>query len=299
MTNPGVSIRDGLVYHLDRNGIPKGAGWHKQAFPWLGLCQRARGTVPVVLVHGFGYDPWATSDDNPHYLYQSGLGKISTFGRWRRDLTPERVAIGFGWYSVPFGWRGLWGSIRHGRWNRYRYAWDLAWEAGGVLAVMLRCLDGPVDVLCHSLGSRVVLAALAQERELPVRNILFMNGAEFAKPARIEAMANSHIRFVNLVVKEDDVLSKLDTHFAPVSGQGMPIGLDGLGGAAPENWIDIALDDPRVQAWGESHGWHLQGDNPEQYADHWWTYKNKGNQGLILAALNGEILNPPHREKLL
>jgi hypothetical protein len=293
ITNPGVSIRDELVYHLDRNGMPKGAGWHKQAFPWLGLCQRARGTVPLILVHGFGYDPWAASDDNPHYLHQSGFGKISTFGLWRRDLIPERAAIGFGWYSVPFGWRGLWGSIRHRRWNRYRWAWDLAWGAGGVMATMLRRMDGQVDVLCHSLGSRVVLAALAQESGLPVRNILFMNGAEFAKPARIEAMTNSHIRFVNLVVKEDDVLSKLDTHFAPVSGQGPPIGLDGLGGATPENWIDIALDDPEVQVWGASHGWHLQGDNPKQYADHWFTYKHKGNRGLIRAALDSEILNPP------
>ncbi len=253
----GISTRGGLVYYLDDHGQPEGLGVPPGMFPWTML---HGGGVPVILVHGFGYDPWRDSDDNPHF--QSLLGKASTFGLWRRDLIPDRASIGVGWYSVPLGWRGLLGAWRHGRWNRYRYAWDLAWEAGGVLAVMLRRLDGPVDVLCHSLGSRVVLAALAQESGLPIRNAVIMNGAEFAKPARIEAMANSKVRFVNLVVAADEVLAKLDTHFAPVSNQGPPIGLDGLSGAAPANWTDIRLDDPKTQAWGASRGWHLQGDNP-------------------------------------
>ena len=293
MTNPGVSIRNGLVYPLDRFGIPKVMGIGPRTFPWLELCQQARDTVPVIIVHGFGYEPWAASDNNPHYLLQSGFGKISTFGLWRRDLISERASIGFGWYSVPMGWRGVIGAWNNLRWNRYRYAWDLAEEAGRVLAIMLQRMGSPVDVLCHSLGSRVVLAALSQDRGLPVRNVVFMNGAEFAKPARIEAMSNSHIRFVNLVVGADEVLAKLDIKFAPESGQGLPIGLDGLGGAAPENWIDIALDDPEVKVWGASHGWHLQGDNPKEYADHWRTYKHKGNYGLICAALDGKVLNPP------
>lgn len=293
ITNSGVSIRDGLVYHLDRFGMPKGIGVQPKTFPWLGLCQQARGTIPVILVHGFSYDPWVASDDNPHYLYQSGLGKVSTFNLWRRDLIPKRAVIGFGWYSVPINFRNLLRAWVNGRAGCYRYSWDLAWKAGGVLAVMLRNLDGQVDILCHSLGSRVILAALAQERGLPVRNVVFMNGAEFAKPARIEAMSNKHIRFVNLVVAADEILAKLDIKFAPVSGQGLPIGLNGLGGATPENWIDIALDDPKVQAWGANHGWNLQGDNPKQYADHWFTYKHKGNQGLIRAALGSEILNSP------
>ncbi len=288
----GVSTRRGMVYPIDRFGMPARTGASPGVFPWLGLCQEARGNVPVVLVHGFGYNPWQASDNNPHY-HESGLGKTSTFGMWRRDLIPERAAIGFGWYSVPFGWRGLWGSVSNGRWNRYRYAWDLAWQAGRILSVMLRNLDGPVDILCHSLGSRVTLAALAQESSLPVRNIVLMNGAEFASSARIEAMANSHIRFINLVVKADEVLAKLGTHFAPGSYEELPIGLNGLSGDAPKNWTDIALDNPEVQDWGASHGWHLQGDNPKQYEDHWFTSKHKGNHGLISAALDGRELIPP------
>ncbi len=283
----GVSTRDGLAYHLDGHGEPKGIGVLPGMFPWRDL--RGDGGAPVVMVHGFGYDPWADSDDNPHYLHHTGLGKTSTFGLWRRGLVPDRTAIGLGWYSAPPGLRGVWRAWRHGRWNRYRYAWDLASEAGAVLAVMLRRLDGPVDVLCHSLGSRVLIEALEAERGLPVGNVVLMNGAEFAQPARLAAMANGHVRFVNLMVKADEVLAKLDTNFAPVCGQGPPIGLEGLGGACPENWTDIALDDPKTQTWGASHGWHLQGDNPKQYADHWFTYRHEGNRGLIRAALAGEL----------
>ena len=286
----GVSTRGGLAYYLDRDGRPEGLGVPPKMFPWRLLRRDPLGGVPVVLVHGFGYDPWARGDDNPHVV--GPLGQASTFGLWRRDLVPARAAIGLGWYSVPVGWRGLWGAWRHRRWNRYRWAWDLAEQAGTVLAVLLRRLDGPVDILCHSLGSRVVIAALGADTALPVKNVVFMNGAEFAVPAAFRARASRQVRFVNLVVKADDVLAKLDTAFAPVSRQGPPIGLAGLG-ARPNNWIDVALDDPQVQRWGATRGWHLAGDNPKQWADHWYTYRQPGNHGLIRAALNGDPLDPP------
>ncbi len=281
----GLSTRDGLVYHLDKDKRPKGGGLSPSMFSWNRL--RGESDIPVILIHGFGYDPWKNNDNNPHFV--GPLGEASTFGIWNRDLVPDRSVIGLGWYSVPPGFINLGKSLWNGRWNRYRYAWDLAWEVGTVLSVMLRHLDGPVDILCHSLGSRVALAALAQERDLPIRNMVLMNGAEFAKPARIQAMENKDINFVNLVVKADEVLAKLDTNFAPVSGEGPPIGLEGLEGASPENWSDILLDDSDVQAWGASRGWHLQGDNPKKYADHWFTYRHEGNHGLIRAALVGEI----------
>jgi len=251
-----------------------------------------KGPRQVILVHGFGYDPRANSRDNP--FFRSNLGEVGSFVRWERDLIEPRDAFGFGWYSVPLGWRGLKGAVFHGRWNRYRWAWDLAEEAGLVLRQLLQEMEGEPDLLGHSLGSRVILKAFETDEELPVRNVLFMNGAEFAKPAREIVKKHPSVYFTNLVVKEDDVLEKLDVHFAPVSGQGLPIGLARMDDPIPDNWLDIDLDDIETQMWGAKYGWHLQGDNPNGPWDHWRTYKHEGNWGLIQTVLAGSTkLSPP------
>ncbi len=284
---PGVSTHDDLAYYLDDAGLPEGGGVPPGVFHWEYL----RGTsndVPVAMVHGFDYDPWKNSDDNPHFA--GPPGKVSTFGMWRRDLVPDRTAIGLGWYSAPTGLRGLWRAFSHGRYNRYRYAFDMAWRAGRVLSVMLRRLEGPVDLLCHSLGSRVALAALAQERSLPVRNLVIMNGAEMALTGERVARANPHVNFTNLVVRSDKVLRYAGAVFAPEGGfYKVCLGQNGLGKDAPPNWRDIDLDDPTTQAWGREQGWNLKGDNPNSRGDHWWTYRNEGNHGLIRAALSAKL----------
>ncbi len=283
----GVTTHNGLAYYLDNAGLPEGGGIPPGMVDWPSLRGGSDG-VPVVLVHGFDYDPWKNSDDNPHFM--GPLGKMSTFGMWRRDLVPDRAAIGLGWYSAPVGLRGVLRAWRSGRWNRYRYAFDLAWEAGRVLSVMLRRLDGPVDVLCHSLGSRVALAALAQERGLPVRNLLIMNGAELVKTGEPIARANPQVNFTNLVVQSDKVLKYAGAKFAPEGGFGaVCLGQVGLGKDAPSNWRDVDLDDPVDQAWGRERGWNLKGDNPMSRGDHWYTYRHKGNRGMIRAALSGEV----------
>ena len=292
----GVSWFGGRMHGIDHHGLPESSGFMPESFPWRALQMGGETGQPVVMIHGFGYDPRARSTNNPHWPGPpvGAAGEAGSFPRWRRDLVPGgRPGLSFGWYSVPLGWRGVLGAWRAGRWNRYRLAWDLAAEAGQALAVMLRNLDGPVDLLCHSLGTRVVIKALMADTALPVGHVVLLNGAEFFKPARAVARANGHVRFVNLVVEADQVLSKLDRLFAPVRGNGPPIGLKGLGVSAPANWIDIPLDDMQAQLWGAGHGWHLQGDNPKKWADHWFTFRHEGNHGLIRAALDGQRLDPP------
>ncbi len=289
----GASTRNGMVYHLDSHGRPKGMGVPPGMFPWDTL-PGSTGSVPVVLVHGFNYDPWQdNSDNNPHFM--GPMGKMSTFGMWRRDLMGDRPSIGLGWYSVPMGWRGLLGAIRHSRWNRYRWAFDLAWEAGGVLGAMLRRLNGPVDVLCHSLGSRVVFAALAQEAALPVRNLLVMNGAELAVDAELIARRNPNVRITNLVVRSDRILKNFGAVFAPKGGlYEYTLGQRPLKNAPPK-WTDIDLDDLLTQTWGRQYGWDLRGDNPDSKGDHWFTYRHDGNKGMIQAALAGTLPGRPPR----
>ena len=277
----GVSIRGNLVYRLNKHGEPIGMGVPPGLFPW-------DNDVSTVMVHGFNYDPWTKDNHNPHFVSQAGLGKTSTFGLWRRNLVGDRGAFGLGWYSVPMGPKNLLRAWRNGRWNRYRWAWDLAWVAGGVLSEVLSRQGGSVDVLCHSLGSRVVLAALAQNQNLPIRNLVIMNGAELTRNAIPIIRANSQVNVTNLIVKSDRVLKIFGSLFAPESGfHPFTLGRYGICGMEIDNWKDIDLDDPDTKAWAWGKGWEVAGDNPESIGDHWYTYNHHGNHGLIRAALVG------------
>ena len=276
----GISWFNGQLYLAGADDLP---GPAPLARPWS-LLPDLEGP-PVIAVHGYRYDPQARNRNNPH---------LGTFRTWREQLLKGRETLGFGWYSAPAGLGAVLRAWRHGRYNTYRWAWDLAEDAGRALAQVILGLNRPCEILCHSLGSRVVLGALRADNALPVTNVVFMNGAELARTACRTAVANRHVRFVNLVVREDDVLARFGSVFAPKGGlYASVIGHGGLGLQAPTNWIDVALDAPEVQIWGAEHGWALRGDNPDSAGDHWFTFRHEGNHGLIRAALAGEPLEPP------
>ncbi len=289
----GISTRSGLVYYLfPDTKLPRGPGIPPKVFPFKYPNPRS---VPVILVHGFGYDPWREGRNNPHHA--GPLGDFSIYRYWQAYLTGQRPTVDLGWYSVPSGLCGLSAAWINGYRNHYRYAWDLAAEAGRVLATMIQRL-GEVDILCHSLGSRVVLAALRQERYLPVRNVVMLNAAELTKTGYVTALANDRVRFFNLVVHADDVLGVFGSLFAP-SGSiyATTLGQHGLhcddvltfqAEVLPENWCDIDLDSPKTQAWGRSQGWTLGGDNPNAIGDHWYSWKNPGNHAMLQRALGAD-----------
>ncbi len=275
----GISTKNNLVYSIDRRGHPYTLGTSPSTFSWNLLSTE---DTPVILVHGFHYDPWALDYDNPHFV--GPLGDVSTFGLWKRNLVPDRNSIGFGWYSLPRGFHSWIKAWIHRRYNPYRYSFDLAWEAGGVLASMISEI-GEVDVLCHSLGSRVVLAALDQVKDLPMRNLVIMNGAELAIDGERVAKKNPQANITNLVVRSDRVLKHVGAIFAPKGGlYEFTLGQRPLKNAPP-NWKDVDLDHLGTQAWGRKKGWDLQGNNPDSIGDHWFTYKHPGNRGLIRTAL--------------
>jgi hypothetical protein len=294
---PGVSIlRGGAVHAVRPDGLP-GAVIAASGLPHgeAGSILDGREANPIVMVHGFEHDPASTGRDNPH---------VELYPKWRGTiLPPGRPGFGFGWYSLPAGlsWpRSIWEAWRHGRALTYRRAWDLAWDAGNVLATTLARLGGPVDLIAHSLGTRVALRAIRADPALPIRRVLLLNGAEYAETAfATAANAGRHLRFYNVVVPADDVLGKLG-RAAPGFGGGF-IGRVGLGGrsspegnGAPDNWCDLELDRPAFRAWAAAQGWHhVAGDNPNGIGDHWHSYENPGNWPLYKKILAGGDLDPP------
>lgn len=272
MTRIGISLYEGKLWSLKEDLMSKDS---------------VKISSQVIMVHGFRYDPLDKGDNNPHN---------TTFPEWRKNIIQDASAFGFGWWSCPGGKKLLsstFKAFRAGRWNTYRYGWDLAEEAGEVLAKIISRSEKPVTLLCHSLGSRVVMSAIAYDKTLPIKRVVLMNGAELKINALYIAKERSHIKFYNLVVRGDDMLSKFGALFAPGDLYSITVGQAGLGNSAPRNWEDINMDSPLIKRWATIMGWpDVQGNNPRGYFDHWWTIKHPGNWPLIRALLfdNGIVI---------
>ena len=283
MIGPGVSLlRNGELHLIDNQGFPGRA-----IDPWdiYKNVAELRGAYssydhPTCLVHGFKYDPSVLNGDNPH---------TKSYAPWTAHLgTPT---FGFGWYSVPGGLgsgrsflrylRSIGEAWAHGKRTTYKHAWDIAAKTGPVLGVTLDALasQGHVsgaagitwDIIGHSLGTRVTLFALLDYPQIPVRRVLFLNGAASCSQALVVARKMPEVEFINVIVRSDKVLKVFGRHFSGQGLGGKVIGYDGLGELAPPNWTEFQLDSLEVHLWATANGWDLRGNNPKQIADHWYT----------------------------
>ncbi|MBK8977725.1 MAG: hypothetical protein IPM29_17600 [Planctomycetes bacterium] len=283
-----------------------------------------RGAPVVFMVHGFLFDPKAgvspepSDTDNPHsrvYHFQVGDAAheqrhhTTSWPHWlgfeSGDAGEHGVAVAFGWHSAP----GLASSIIAHFKNFYSRAYGFAEQSAWVFLATLEsaartaALAGhPFDVFCHSLGSRIVVRALAMaaeagHRELigRLRRIVILGGAEYVVEAqlmmqRLLRLADSDPSgatrlpsFYNVVSRENDVLDVLAENFGPRTfGNSQVIGHNGLdtGSRAP-NWIDLQIDRPELQRWmAECHGIRISGDRPDNVWDHWYYYTYRGNMEL-------------------
>ncbi|QJW94077.1 alpha/beta hydrolase [Frigoriglobus tundricola] len=202
---------------------------------------------------------------------------------------------------------------------------DAAQAASGLAAVLyaltsqVKLKDRPIDLFCHSLGSRVVLQALQQisktkpkmlDPETGISRVLILGGAEYRKPAQ-EAL-NDVLRegtgpvFYNFVGRRDRVLTEIAGAYNPCGGEPRnkkPIGSYGLGNRMMNgnHWIDIQLDTDEddshaLNAWLKSKGHNLtvaatpkaiagangvKGADPMGILNHWSYYANDDNLKLF------------------
>ena len=229
-------------------------------------------TNPVVFVHGFQYDPRTFGPDHPEY---------HTYPRWR-EMLQNREVVPFRWFSNP----SLWDAWKKGYRNHYRLAWALAAEASWRLQGVLMSIQGRVDIVCHSLGSRVTLRAVKDCGHID--KVLILNGAEYSRTGEILSNLCFRTRFYNVVVPTDDVLNTL-ARAAPGVG-GDFLGNHGVPDSR-SNWQDLVLDDDEspAHAWAEDHGLpYPKGDNPRSVGDHWYSFENEANWPLYRAVLSGE-----------
>lgn len=296
--------------------------WHYLARQVKETTSKLDDNAPVVImVHGFLFDPKQSisplpkDTDNPHgrmyhFIADDEVEEIRHHtSSWPLGLgfMPDDVegrdglAIAFGWLSQP----GFASSLIHHFKNFYSRAYENAGEAAWLLANIIHVLQQQlpgkqIELFCHSLGSRVVVRALAllakhapQHLHL-VDRVILLGGAEYVVEAqlmmrRMMALPTAvRPSFYNIVSRENDVLDKLGENFGPRTfGSSQVIGHNGIDSSVCcEEWMDIQIDNADVMAWMQAqHGLTISGDRPGNVWDHWYYYTFRGNMELYNAIL--------------
>jgi hypothetical protein len=264
-----------------------------------------------LMLHGYDYDPRHAGDMtyDPFTLVYGMPGNQGLNGRlsWlplvaecdAQGGRPQETAIAFGWVST-----GSVAEYAHAGWSEsYEYACvDLARLAAAAVAAVLNVLGNQgvsVDVLAHSLGTRLFCQALRQNgaRDTMLNNVILLDGAEFAVDAAA-TFAGRQFNVINVTNEVDAVLAlggeQLgDPSRVPGSVPSSNIGRFGIGeingwtGIAtyPPNWVDISLDRRDVQAWFKANGGYTltatDSDGvhaPDGNLNHWACYTEPGNR---------------------
>jgi hypothetical protein len=187
----------------------------------------------------------------------------------------------------------------------YQYACvDLAVLAASALAALLRALAAEgvaVDVLAHSLGTRLFTKAIAAlgPNDAMLNNVILLDGAEYSVDAAA-TFAGRRFNVVNVTNEVDAVLTTGaeqlgDPSRVPGSVPSCSLGRYGLGkpdswtGSAiyPSNWVDLSLERRDLQAWFKANGGYSltptasDGVHPNGQMNHWACYTEPGNRAWL------------------
>ena len=196
----------------------------------------------------------------------------------------------------------------------YREPYQRADEAAWVLVNTLRSIaialpNRPIDLFCHSLGSRVVVQALyqlakqAQKQESGelktllerIGRVILVGGAEYTTPTlemlrQVQKVRPEGPSFYNFMARRDRILSLLAQRFHPVNLKlRRVIGQSGLTPDKPKpNWIDLQLDtEPDgsnpLNVWLKPGGMSVSGAHLTGVLNHWHYFTSPENMELFRA----------------
>lgn len=245
------------------------------------------GARVTVLIHGFRYAPGATGNCPHGTLYAprpapGGPRVVS----WPRKLGLLRAGTGIG-----FGWKGS-GSI----WTAYRAAGAAGLSLAGLVRGLRAAGSGPVDILAHSLGARVALAALANVAPGDIGRMLLLSAAEFRQPAAtaLATQAGRAAEVLNVTSRENDLFDGLMEllftaglrNLGPSLGSGIPAA----------NAVTLQIDSEAHRDALSALGFPLAG--PGRRICHWSGYLRPGLFPLYRAVLAGRLPLPVLRAAL-
>lgn len=277
-----------------------GASLAAAADPEVDLCAALRAAIAgvphgapiVVLVHGYKFNT-LTVASNPHHTLFSHTPAAA---HWKIRSWPEGLGfasdagetglcVGLAW---PASAAHLPSLLRHGRTGFaqvYRRAAQVGRRLAELIALLQTLAPGrSIDVLAHSLGARIALAALPHLATAPGRMIL-LGAAEFDARA-LEflraAPAPCAPQIYNVTARANDLYDAMFETFAPRnSWRERAIGL-GLDAWLPY-WLDIQIDRHDVTDWINARGIALT--PPEAQLCHWSFYTRDGAFAVYEAIL--------------
>lgn len=232
----------------------------------------------VVMIHGWRYAP-GISRDCPHgsILSLDPPPEDRRAVSWPRHLGLDGrsgLGIALGWPAKCDPWRA---HLRAGR-------------TGAALAEIARtvhALSGrPLQVIAHSMGARVALAALPLIDPGQIGRLILLAPAETRGRAlaALDTPAGRAVEVINVTTRENDLF---DAGFE----WGIHLGLrtsigQGLG-RARARWHDLWIDQPQTLAGLAALG-HPLADPPRRIC-HWSPYLRPGTIALYRALIDGRL----------
>lgn len=248
-----------------------------------GLARRLAALPPeapvVVMVHGWGYAP-GLARDCPHgsILSLDPPPQDRRAVSWPRHLGLDGKAglgIALGWNAKCDPWRA---QLRAGRTG----------TALAEIAQRVHSLSGRgVQVIAHSMGARVALAALPLVAPGQINRLILLAAAETRSRAlaALTSPAGEKAEVINVATRENDL-------FDAVFEWGVHLGLrtsigQGLG-RSRANWHDLWIDQP-ASLRGLARLGHPLTNAPRRIC-HWSPYLRPGTIALYRALIDGRLL---------
>jgi hypothetical protein len=235
------------------------------------------GAPVVALVHGYSFSPGLGRDcpHRPILALDPDVADAKAIS-WPRHLGLDGrrgLAIAFGWHARGNLWQAHANAARAGA--------ALA-ELAGILRARGRCLD----VVAHSLGARVALAALHEAGAGDLRHLILLAGAEARglALAALDSPAGRAASIVNVATRENDLF---DACFEWLVHGGMRTSIgQGLGQTRP-NWRDLWIDSPLTLGALSRMGHEV---SPAcKRVSHWSPYLRPGVLAVYRAVLSGDL----------
>ncbi|MBF9031986.1 alpha/beta hydrolase [Rhodobacterales bacterium HKCCE3408] len=227
------------------------------------------GAPVTVMTHGFRSDPFRPGH-SPHTHILSPVSRNDCWKAvsWPRHLGLTRPGAGL---AVGFGWPA------RGRLDRVARR---AWEAGAALSETIAGIgemrpDARVRIIAHSLGARVALRALQDQRPGLVEAVILLSAAETQAAADRAAFspAGRAARILNVTSGENLAFELLFRLFAPGTETFVRHVSAGLSGPH-RGWLDLKIDDADHLAALHALGYRAK--PPHRRVCHWSSYLRPG-----------------------